>query len=145
MCQPTTSKQLLADEELAEAICVSWRMGLLAHTLAAPCQLGIFPGITNFTGITMAMHSAQTQRVPQHVFTLRDPSSAFSGQVVLLLSLREKCYKECSCTRGPTRKGKWSFICLPDVRDAGTSAQRNGPMGSWKAAFPSSRPKQYKI
>jgi len=91
MCQPATSKQLLADGELAEAICVSWRLSLLAHTPAAPCQLGIFPGIVNFIGITIAMHGVQSCWVSQHVLTLGDLRSAFSGQVVLLPSLREKC------------------------------------------------------
>lgn len=47
MCQPATSKELLADEELVEAICMSWWLNLLAHRLAAPCRLGIFPGIIN--------------------------------------------------------------------------------------------------
>lgn len=59
MCQPAMSKQLLADGELAEAIRVSWRLSLLAHMLAAPCQLGIFPGIVNFTAITIDMHGVQ--------------------------------------------------------------------------------------
>lgn len=49
---PTSDLQGAPDsEELA-----NWSLSLLAHMPAAPCQLGIFPGIINFICITIAMH-----------------------------------------------------------------------------------------